>query len=899
MKKEQAKEKLSKMKNFFKDRKFQWIITILLIAAILIFSTTIRLSNIDTLKDSTTGNWSLADLDAQYFYRIAETQVANNGTLPAYDEMRSPGLKIEWLQELLPGFIISVYKIGKIFDPTMTVLYSAVISPVILYFLGMIIFFILCYLLTKSKLITTIASAFLAFSPAYLTRSVAGFADHDIMGMLAVFACFAIFAIGLKKFEKSWKNTIIYGILLGFFTVLVLTSWGGAITFVITVIPFAFFLVYLLEKVSKRKILGFYFAFIISSIIFPLIFNYPLSSMIGRFEGSYGLIVPFVLGFMIIDTLFGEILKKEHLLKKIKRKYQKIYSLIITGVLGSIGLIFIGRNILTVLSDIWYKLLFPFGSKISRLESTVAENSQPYLTDWINQTSAGVFYLFIIGLIFLGIELTRNIEEKKYKSLMSFSWVYLVCSILFSRISSSGVLNGENTLSRLFYLSGLIFFFVTLLITSIKCEFKNDYTFYLLISLMFFTLVNGRSAVRIFLLITPFVVLSGAYAIKEFLKYGEKVKDETLKIVLIILSIALIIFAGFQLYQNVSVTSTQAKYIGSSTDYQWQNSLKWMRENTNSKDIFVHWWDYGYWIQTIAHRPTVTDGGHAGGNGADHFIGRYILTTPNPITALSYMKTWNVSYLLIDSTDFGKYGAYSKIGSDKDYDRFSFPAIGVVDEAQTIETANSIKSIYSFGTIVDEDINYNGTFLPGPTYDSAQRPSYKSYFLGAIVTMTQAGKDARISQPEGVYSYNNKQYRLPIRYIYINGEIQDFGSGVDAVLMIIPRLDQNSQGGTSVKPLGAGIYLSPKVQKGLYARLYLMNDPFNQYSTLKIVHTESDYVSDYLKMQGINAEIVYYNGFRGPIKIWEVDYPSNTKTHEELLSQSIPNEFGGLDYLFK
>ncbi len=898
MDKAKIKENTDKIKGFLSDKKFQWILTIILLAAILLFSTTIRVSNLGALNDTTTGNWSLADLDAQYFYRIAQTQVDNGGTLPAYDVMRAPGLNIEWLQELLPGFIISVYKVGKIFDPTMTVLYSAVISPVILYFLGMIIFFILCYLLTKSKLATTIAAAFLAFSPAYLTRSVAGFADHDIMGMLAIFACFAIFAIGLRKFERSWKNTIVYGILLGFFTALVLTSWGGGITFAITVIPFAFFLIYLLEKVSKKKILAFYSTFIISSILCPLIFKYPLSSMIGRFEGSYGLIVPFIFAFMIVDILFGEILKKEHLLKKIKKQYQKIYSLIITGVLGSIGLFFIGRNIVTVLSDIWYKLLFPFGSRVSRLESTVAENSQPYLTDWVNQTSAGIFYLFIIGLIFLGIELTKNIEDKKYKYIMSFSWIYLVCSILFSRISSSGVLNGENTISRLFYLSGLIFFFVTLFITSAKCKFKNDYTFYLLISLMFFTLVNGRSAVRIFLLITPFVVLGGAYAIKEFLSYSGKVKDETFKIVLIILSIALIVFAGVQLYQNITVISTQAKYIGSSTDYQWQNSLKWMRDNTSPKDIFVHWWDYGYWIQTIAHRPTVTDGGHAGGNGADHFIGRYILTTPSPITALSYMKTWNVSYLLIDATDFGKYGAYSKIGSNEEYDRFSFPAMGTVDDKQTIETATSIKTIYSFGTIVDEDINYNGTFLPGPTYDSAQRPSYKSYFLGAIVTMTQQGNNSIISQPEGVYSYNNKQYRLPLRYIYINNQIKDFGSGVDAVLMIVPRLDQNTQGGASVKPFGAGIYLSPKVQKGLYARLYLMNDPFNQYPTLKITHIESDYVSDYLKMQGMNAEIVYYNGFRGPIKIWSVDYPPNTETHNELFSRSPPAKFGGLDYLF-
>src|SRR3989304_9105341 len=89
-----------------------------------------------------------------------------------------------------------------------------------------------------------------------------------------------------------------------------------------------------------------------------------------------------------------------------------------------------------------------------------------------------------------------------------------------------------------------------------------------------------------------------------------------------------------------------------------------VRGNTVEGSVFVHWWDYGYWVQSIGGRPTVADGGHAV-TYWPHLIGRYVLTTPFPEAALSFMKSHGVSYLLIDPTDLGKYGAYSGIGSDE------------------------------------------------------------------------------------------------------------------------------------------------------------------------------------------------------------------------------------------
>jgi len=75
-----------------------------------------------------------------------------------------------------------------------------------------------------------------------------------------------------------------------------------------------------------------------------------------------------------------------------------------------------------------------------------------------------------------------------------------------------------------------------------------------------------------------------------------------------------------------------------------------------------------------------------------------------------------------------------------------------------------------------------------------------------------------------------------------------------------------------------------------------MDDPLDNYETIKLAHSEDDQVVKSLKMQGVDlGEFVYYQGFRGPIKIWDVSYLEDTPIHEEYLRQNV--EWGGLDYL--
>jgi len=131
-------------------------------------------------------------------------------------------------------------------------------------------------------------------------------------------------------------------------------------------------------------------------------------------------------------------------------------------------------------------------------------------------------------------------------------------------------------------------------------------------------------------------------------------------------------------------------------------AMKWVREETPKNAVFGHWWDYGYWVQSLGERATVLDGGNRIGYW-NYLMGRHVLTGDNQDDALEFLYNHNTTHLLIDSSDIGKYGAYSSIGSDDNFDRASGIGIFILDEKQTQETQDQIMFVYSGGVGLDED----------------------------------------------------------------------------------------------------------------------------------------------------------------------------------------------------
>jgi len=96
-----------------------------------------------------------------------------------------------------------------------------------------------------------------------------------------------------------------------------------------------------------------------------------------------------------------------------------------------------------------------------------------------------------------------------------------------------------------------------------------------------------------------------------------------------------------------------------------------------------------------------------------------------------------------------------------------------------------------------------------------------------------------------------------------------------------------NQAGTGIIEKGAGIFISERVKKTLFASLYL----FNEGKNFELVHSEYDYVMQALRSQGINnTDFVVYGDIRGPIKIWKINYPKDMKINPDYLETSYPSE---------
>ncbi|HLD38565.1 MAG TPA: hypothetical protein VJA20_03930, partial [Candidatus Nanoarchaeia archaeon] len=318
--------------------------------------------------------------------------------------------------------------------------------------------------------------------------------------------------------------------------------------------------------------------------------------------------------------------------------------------------------------------------------------------------------------------------------------------------------------------------------------------------------------------------------------------------------------------------------IPSAYNQQWQKAMKWVSDETPQNSVFSHWWDYGYWLQSIGNRATVLDGGNSN-TFWNYYMGRLVLTGDNQKDALEFLYSHDANYLLIDSSDIGKYGAFSSIGSNENYDRLSFIPTIHLDKSQSRETSSGMMRVYSGGVGLDEDINYklNGSeiFLP----------SGAAGIGGVILQSSQDNESMGFTQPTGVFVYNGQQYNLPLRYLEYNNKFVDFGSGLEGGIKIIQKIDVVN-GQVQMDDFGSILYISPRVMRGYFAQKYLLDNPFNKFSNFELVHSEDNLIVSELKKQGVNLnEFVYYQGIQGPIKIWEIKYSGNEEKKQEYLDR--------------
>ena len=575
-----------------------------------------------------------------------------------------------------------------------------------------------------------------------------------------------------------------------------------------------------------------------------------------------------------------------------------IISIVLAAIFASLafGITFIPSRA----ADLFSSLVKPIGD---RLGITVAENRQPYFSEWSNSFGPVIggtpiyFWLFMIGSIYLVHKIMRHFHRKERMYAVGAYTLFLL-AIVFSRYAQNSILNGINFASLVVYLGGGLIFLITIGIVYFKRDKENNLENFanidigpvMLMIFFIISILSARGAVRLVMVLVPPTSIIVGYFFVAMLGNFKKIEgDEVKKIVYMtvagIVCLATI-YTGYQMF--VASSSMSAGYVPNMYTQQWQKSMSWVRENVQENAVFAHWWDYGYWVQSIGERATMLDGGNVWPYW-NYLMGRYGLTGNSSYEAAELFYSHNITHFLIDSTDIGKYTAFSSIGSDDNYDRRSWIGTFVRDPAKTSETKNTTANIYTGGMNLDEDIvyEYNGTkiFLPGLDAGNFDSATSLAGIGGAIVEFDKVS--GKMIQPKGIYADSRGQYILPIRYAFYNGTFTDFGEGVEAGLFFMPLVSaSNNQ--AQIDPNGAMLYLSRRVVKSQLARLYLYGQDDEYFKT---VHIEDDLVVQELKAQGVSfGHFVYYQGLRGPINIWEVKYPSNMKVKQEYLSTSFPKD---------
>jgi dolichyl-diphosphooligosaccharide--protein glycosyltransferase len=76
----------------------------------------------------------------------------------------------------------------------------------------------------------------------------------------------------------------------------------------------------------------------------------------------------------------------------------------------------------------------------------------------------------------------------------------------------------------------------------------------------------------------------------------------------------------------------------------WPETLEWIKLNTPQDSVIASWWDYGYWISTVAERTTLIDNSTLG-DWQIKKVAEIFMSTPDE--SWNLLTAWDVDYVVV------------------------------------------------------------------------------------------------------------------------------------------------------------------------------------------------------------------------------------------------------------
>ena len=453
-----------------------------------------------------------------------------------------------------------------------------------------------------------IASLLFAVSLPIVIRGSIGWFKSEPLGIFYGLLGLYLFlsAINSKNKKITISKIIFGGMTLGFG----MSSWGGDQFFII---PIGLFILALpfVRKDHKFLLWGVPL-FVITFILISSLFERPGPNFV-YYLGGLSLLIPTI--FLISSIFIQKISKSEN---KIRNCLFLLISIIIIG--SFLLIINEESNVLPLPSFRYLNAMNPFLTTIDPLVDSVAEHATP--------TMAQSFLFHSILMIFSGLGIWFILSKKSFQS---------------------------------------------------KIIIKNDMKiFVLIIGITGIYVSSAFIRLEVFASISLIILASIGLSVlsKEIFKINFSSKRSyILKISYIVLIFTLFIIplvfpANANWISGVDIPPT---ILTGATNHppsnDWLEALEWIKLNTPENSVIASWWDYGYWIQTLAERASLADNSTTNSHIIQN-IANMLLSTPDD--SWNMLQKMDADYVLIflsaqkvnDDSEFyvlGKGGDESKI----------------------------------------------------------------------------------------------------------------------------------------------------------------------------------------------------------------------------------------------
>ncbi len=676
----------------------------------------------------------LLAIDPYLFYRHVWYAITHPISLPHLDIMEYYPTGVNPYEGLigLQFFLALLYLILTKIGINISYLSYAKLEPAIM---GGLLFPILIYLLGKelyNRKAGLISAFFYATATGLMFRTSAGFFEKEPNAGFFMLLSFYFFVRALRR------NSIFAAVSSGLSLALMATMWGGVQQLYLSYALVAFALLFV-NNVSDSFKKTYLVVVFIGCI--PLILH--------RYSLTTVMITVNIMALVLL--FFREIIIRKRLVTQHTLNYLMptiyFFGLLILMIGG-----FFSSTIASILMGIKHYLFYQQGL----VESTVAENVIPTWNDFIRDTSlyylnnyakdsilknvvvdiSGLFPFWLLA--FAGIILLAFSSVKKGKILESITEKHVKVCVLFlsliSLFSYGAFLKVQGS-----YIAQVLFIFPFIGVIFLISKYNEKAAIYLAMSavamLGYFTRVRWMFGVSIM-----FSLMAGYFGARslEFIggllrKFSEMLDSgENYQNMVGWISYGLLIFiigvvtVAYALNANII-----AKSLAPSFNQNWDEAMKFLRENTEPNATVLSWWDFGYWFQTMGNRSTNLDGSNAH---AERNIptAQYFTGMMNETQQKFFLEMMGTDYVLVDASMVGKYAAMSKIAQmitkREDYDKIRSYNYFYLDKNQIYRKGNATVYVYRSGLYsIWVPVNDNGSLAGSILFMSPMGEGYIKY----------------------------------------------------------------------------------------------------------------------------------------------------------------------------